>query len=68
MLRKINDEVTIADHGRRITKLCDDVGVLSQRLLALEKRLATVENSLAELTKLCYRLDLVRPVFKADDH
>ncbi|MEM3421481.1 MAG: hypothetical protein QW835_01670 [Candidatus Hadarchaeum sp.] len=67
MLKKINDEVIIADHGRRIAKLCDDVDVLSQRLLALERRVATIENSLAELRKFCYRLDLVRPVFKTDD-
>lgn len=58
MLRKINDEVIIAEHGRRITKLCNDVGVLSQRLLVVERRVAALENNLAELAKLCHRLDL----------
>lgn len=66
MLRKINGEVIIADHGRRIAKLCDDINFLSQRLVALEGRIAALENSLAELTKLCSRLDLASSGFRAD--
>lgn len=66
MLRRINEAV-IADHGRRISKLCDDFEVLNQRLFLLERRLATVENSLAELTRLCHRLDLAFSDFNADD-
>ncbi|MGQ9787730.1 MAG: hypothetical protein ACUVQM_00205 [Candidatus Hadarchaeaceae archaeon] len=66
MLKKI-DEAVIADHGRRIVRLCDDFNVLNQRLFFLERRISAIENTLAELTKLCRRLDVTFPDFEAGD-
>jgi uncharacterized coiled-coil protein SlyX len=51
-------KVVLAEHGRRIVTLVDDVRVLEQRIRGLERRVATLEANLAELTKLYGKLDL----------
>jgi uncharacterized coiled-coil protein SlyX len=48
----------LAEHGRRIARFRDDARVLEQRLRGLERRVATLEANLAELTKLYGKLDL----------
>lgn len=59
MFGKHNDKVKVlAEHGRWIARLRDDVKVLEQRLHALERRVSTVEGNLAELAKLYSRLDI----------
>lgn len=58
MVSKRDREIALAEHGRWITRLRDDMRVLEQRLRGLERRVATLEVNLAELTKLCGKLDL----------
>lgn len=56
--KKSDGAAILAEHGRWMAKLRDDVKVLDQRLLALERRLSTVEGNLAELAKIYGRLDI----------
>ena len=58
MVGKREREIALAEHGRWITRLRDDMRVLEQRLRGLEQRMATLELNLAGLTKLCEKLDL----------
>lgn len=53
-----DDAVVLAEHGRWIARLRDDVKVVDQRLRALERRVSTIEGNLAELAKLYGRLDI----------
>jgi hypothetical protein len=57
MIFKGSDErAIIADHGRMVARLQDDVKILSQRLAALERRVSTIEANLAGLVRLCSNL------------
>lgn len=59
MLRKRDDKLdALAEHGLWIGRMREDVKVLSQRLRGLERRLATSEGSLAELSGIYNKLDL----------
>jgi len=51
-------KVVLAEHGRWIASLRDDARMLEQRLRGLERRVATLEANLTELTKLYGKLDL----------
>ncbi|MGC8817592.1 MAG: hypothetical protein ACP5PX_07360 [Candidatus Hadarchaeum sp.] len=65
MFKKVGDEAILAEHGRGIARLCDDVKVLGQRLQVLERRISTLENNLAELTKFFSKFELASPGFEA---
>jgi uncharacterized coiled-coil protein SlyX len=54
-----NDEksAVLAEHGRWIARMREDVRVMNQRLRGLERRLSTTEENLTELTKLYSKLD-----------
>ena len=68
MFGKNNDGPAIlAEHGRWIARLRDDVKVLDQRLHALERRVSTVEGNLAELAKLYGRLDIALSKREVDE-
>ena len=58
MFDEEDGKVVLAEHGRWIARLRDDGRVLEQRLRGLERRVATLEANLAELTKLYGKLDL----------
>ena len=59
MFGKRRDEAAVlAEYGRWVARLRDDVKVLDQRLRGLERRVSTMETNLAELAKLYGKLDL----------
>ncbi len=58
MFDEEDGRVVLAEYGRWIASLRDDARVLEQRLRGLERRVATLEANLAELTKLYGKLDL----------
>ncbi|MFH1821164.1 MAG: hypothetical protein ABH852_01805 [Methanobacteriota archaeon] len=65
---KNNDDAAIlAEHGRWIARLRDDVKVLQQSLHSLERRASTIEGNLAELAKLYGRLDISISKLETDD-
>ena len=59
MLRKRDDRSEVlAEHGRWIGRMREDLEVLNQQLRGLERRFETSEGSLAQLAKLYGKLDL----------
>ena len=69
MFGKNNDGAAIlAEHGRWLSRLRDDVKVIDQRLHALERRVLTIEGNLAELAKLYGRLDIALSKLEAESH
>ncbi len=56
--RNDDAQAILAEHGRWIARLRDDLKMMDQRLGALERRVSTIEDNLAELTKLYSRLDI----------
>lgn len=48
----------LAEHGRWIAQLRDDGRIGKQRLKTLELRVSALESHLAELTKICNKLDV----------
>ena len=58
MFGEKDGKIVLAEHGRWITSLRDDARMLEQRLRGLERRVATLETNLTELTKLYGKLDL----------
>ena len=58
MFGEKDGKVVLAEHGRWIASLRDDARMLEQRLRGLERRVATLETNLTELTKLYGKLDL----------
>lgn len=66
MLKNGDDNtVVLAEHGRWIARLRNDVNVLEQRLRGLERRISTIEANLSELAKLYGKIDL--SLSKIDD-
>lgn len=61
------DSAVLAEHGRWMTRLRDDVKVLEQRLRSLERRVSTLEDNVAELAKLYGRLDISLSKFEAEE-
>ncbi len=60
-----NETAVLAEHGRWIARLRDDMKMLDQRLRGVERRISTTEANLAELMKLYGKLDLA--VSRIDD-
>ena len=58
MFGEDDGKIVLAEHGRWIASLRDDARVVEQRIRGLERRVATLEANLAELTKLYGKLDL----------
>ena len=56
--KKADAAAILAEHGRWVARLRDDVKVLDQRLHSLEQRVSVVEHNLAELAKVYGRLDI----------
>jgi len=68
MFGKNNDgQDILAEHGRWIARLRDDVKVLDQRLHALERRVSTIEGNLSELARLYGRLDIALSSLEAGE-
>ncbi len=57
MFGEKDGKVVLAEHGRWIASLRDDARMLEQRFRGLERRVATLEANLTELTKLYGKLD-----------
>ncbi len=58
IFRKKNDAAVLAEHGRWVARLRDDVKMLDQRLHSMEQRVHTIEDNLANLAKDYVRLDV----------
>jgi len=56
--KRSGETVVLAEHGRWVARLRDDVRLLDQRLRGVERRLSTTEANLAELMKIYSKLDL----------
>ena len=63
MFGEKDGKAVLAEHGRWIASLRDDARMLEQRLRGLERRVATLEANLTELTKLYGKLDLLLAQF-----
>ncbi len=63
--KRSGETAVLAEHGRWIARLRDDMKVLDQRLRGVERRISTTEANLAELMKLYSKLDLA--VSRIDD-
>jgi len=57
MLKKSEEEVILAEHGRWIGKLRDASRLLEQRMTILERRVSALEGHVAELSKLYCKID-----------
>lgn len=55
---RYDNSKVLAEHGRWIASLRDDARVLEQRFRSLERRTSTLEANVAELGKVCGKLDL----------
>lgn len=59
MLGKRHDqELILAEHGRRISQFRDEVQLSRQRLKMLESRISAFESHFIQLTKICNKLDV----------
>jgi predicted nucleic acid-binding Zn-ribbon protein len=58
VIYKEDSKIVLAEHGRSIADLKDDVQILERRLEALERRVSVLEENLAESMKLYSKLDI----------
>jgi len=57
MLNKSDEEAILAEHGRWVAKLRDASCLMEQRIAMLERRVSALEGHVAELSKLCCKID-----------
>ena len=68
IFRKSDDAAVLAEHGRWVVRLRDDVKMLDQRLRSIERRVRTVEDNLANLAKDYGKLDIALSRVEAEGH